>query len=327
MTLIDAFYSVFSVIAKESEERKRIKYSLVSDSLIDGEYYAILRPKGIGRPFRKKIVILHAKEWLDKMNSEDAARVAFLYYLQSSGDADKYHLFSKRKSSMTNNYLILSFFFIGFLMLSNMTAFKLIGFKIFGFSFQFPVAIFFFALTYLFDDLITEVYGFGKSRVAIFGGLFVSILVNIGLYISILMPPSPTWPYQSEYSLVYSFAPRILFASLIGYFLGETINAFVLSYLKVKTDGKYFAGRLVASTSVGAIVDSLLFCFIAFHGYCTTSQVLGMVLVQYCFKLGYCILAIPLSYLIAGYLKNKDKVDYYDYETNYNPFSFGKKER
>ena len=188
-------------------------------------------------------------------------------------------------------------------------------------SLNFPAALVFFPLTYFFDDTLTEVYGFGVSRYIIWGGLICNMLLTLGTMITVRLPPSSEWHYQHAYSLIYNSEFRILIASTTGYFFGEFVNSIILSRMKIITAGKWLWLRAILSTSIGVLLDSVIFCNIAFTGVLPSHIIWQMVMVQYFFKMGYEVMALPLTYLITGYLKAKDKIDYYDYGTRYNPFS------
>lgn len=220
--------------------------------------------------------------------------------------------------------------FTSFLILSNLTAFKIVEFKLSNFhffhsigltDFTFPAALVFFPLTYFFDDILTEVYGFKVSRFVIWGGLICNTLVTLGIIITVQLNPSPIWHFQNEYSAVFNSTLKVFLASASGYFAGEFCNSIILSKLKILTSGKWLWLRIISSTSAAVAIDSLIFCHLAFLGVIPHSTILKLIETLYVFKVSYELLALPITYFITGYLKRSDRVDYYDYKTKFNPFS------
>ena len=321
-SLKSSFLFYTGIIKQEASTRNKAKYTIISECFDNDEISVILRPKGMGKPFKKKIDDIYIKEWLAELEHEDAARIAFLSYVKNSGNFDIIKKFPEKKTRITKNVLFICALFVSCLVLSNIAGFKLTSITIFGYTLDFPAALIFFPFTYLFDDTITEVYGFAVSRLIIWGSIAASSLVTIGLFLSVHMPSSKHWEFQEQFYIIFSHPPRILAASLCAYLIGEFLNSIVLSKMKILTKGKFYALRLITSTSVGALLDSVIFVYMAFYGLVPDFILTKMILIQYLFKVGYEVLALPLTYFVTGYLKHKDKIDYYDFETKYNPFSF-----
>lgn len=311
------------IVKNEIHFRNTDKYSMVSEQYNhkDKTFYATLTINGLSKPIIKKVSELYTKDWLSNINSEDAARIAFLTYIENTGNLDIYKSYPNRKTRITPNTMLLMAMFIASLVVSNITGFKIMSLSFFDNIYYIPVALIFFPLTYIFDNTITEIYGYAISRVIIWGGLCASLFVTLALHLSIYLPPAEFWPYQEQYSLIFSNPIRIMLASFVAYFVGEFLNSYIISKMKVLTNGKHYALRLISSTSVGALFDSIIFCNMAFYGLYETNIVLQMILFQYIFKVGYEFLALPITYFVTGYLKHTDRIDYYDIETNYNPFS------
>ena len=208
-------------------------------------------------------------------------------------------------------------FFTAFLVLSNLTAFKLaqIG------NITFTAGLIFFPVTYLFDNILTEVYGFKVSRRVIWAAQFSNLIIFLGTWSTIYLTPSPFWNQQAAYAAVYEAVPRIFVASMIGYFMGEFANSTILAKLKILTSGRHLWFRAIASTSVGSGIDSIFFMHVAFLFVIPYVELWKIIATMYTFKVVYEICAIPLTYKVANYLKRKDKVDHYDYGTSFNPFS------
>lgn len=235
------------------------------------------------------------------------------------------------KNRITARVVFLGMIFVTFLILSNLTAFKIAEFHLSRFAFidrwfgnvdiNFPAALIFFPLTYFFDDALTEVYGFAVSRLIIWSGLFCNSIFTLGALLTVHLHSSSFWHDQSQFALVLDAAPRIFVASLIGYFCGEFLNSMVISKIKIITKGRWLWLRVVSSTGLGVLIDSTLFCAIAFFGKIPNNIIINMIIVQFVFKISYEIIALPFTYWLVGYLKRKDQIDFYDIKTSYNPFS------
>lgn len=234
---------------------------------------------------------------------------------------------SQGKPVATKRVVLLGMLFVTCLVVSNLTAFKVAEIHLSSqFSIQFPAALVFFPLTYLFDDILTEVYGFKMSRLIIWGGLLCSAIVTLCTTIAVCLPASPLWDENTHhgsasYALVFTGSLRVFIASMVAYFTGEFINSILLAKLKVMTSGQYFPLRVLCSTALGAGIDSFLFCNIAFWHVLPLSLIFHMILVIYFFKLTYELIMLPATWGITTYLKNADKIDFYDEKTRFNPFS------
>jgi uncharacterized integral membrane protein (TIGR00697 family) len=152
-------------------------------------------------------------------------------------------------------------------------------------------------------------------------GLICNILISFGLILTIRFKPSSVWPYQTEYAHVFGSTFRLFLASTTGYFFGEFCNAVLLAKIKILTSGRWLWIRIISSTFIGVGIDSIIFCNLAFIGNIPNDILWQMIAVQYIFKITCEIVGLPITYFITGFLKNIDKVDYYDYETRFNPFS------
>jgi uncharacterized integral membrane protein (TIGR00697 family) len=178
-----------------------------------------------------------------------------------------------------------------------------------------------FPLSYLFGDILTEVYGYRATRSVIWIGFLCNLLAVLAFSLGGILPAAPTWHDQTAYNSILGSTPRTLLASFISYLIGEFINAFILAKLKIATQGKWLWTRTIGSTLVGEGLDSAIFISIVFWSILPPSLLLTTILTQWVFKVAYEIIATPLTYLIVGFLKRKEGVDVYDYQTNFNPFS------
>ena len=331
-TIKNGLAQLKKAISKENESRI-IQYEIISHTQNHhgtGETYVTVLKKFSRKTFLMPVSELYSKTWLDAFSGEDSAFLGVLYLSDKTGDTRIASHFPLKKQGMTKNIIFIGMLFSSFLILSNLTAFKVAQFKLssvpllnhlFSGTINFPAALIFFPLTYFFDDTLTEVYGFRVSRYIIWAGLICNTLFTLGTLITVALPPSSSWHFQQSYALIYDSALRIFIASSIGYFFGEFINSMILSKMKVATAGKWLWLRAIMSSSVGVLIDSIIFCHIASIGVIPTPIIWQMIVVQYALKIGFEILALPFTYILTGYLKQKDSTDYYDYSTRYNPFS------
>ncbi|MCM2339133.1 MAG: queuosine precursor transporter [Burkholderiales bacterium] len=220
---------------------------------------------------------------------------------------------------MNKNYKYLNsigVFFVSVLLISNVASTKILNLG----WFTFDGGTLLFPLSYIFGDILTEVYGYKKSRNVIWLGFFMALIMSIVFIIVGKLPAAPDWNNQNAYDLILGLTPRIVFASLVAYFFGEFSNSFILAKMKIWTKGKMLWLRTIGSTIVGEFIDSTLFIVIAFFGILPNSLLLTLIISNYLFKTGIEILFTPLTYKIVRFLKKEEAEDYYDTDTNFNPF-------
>ncbi len=212
--------------------------------------------------------------------------------------------------------------FVAVLLISNIVSVKAIRFTLplTGLALSFDGGTLLFPLSYIFADILTEVYGYERSRRVIWAGLAGLVLMGFIIWLVGVIPADPDWPLQEPYQVLLMTAPRIALASIIAYFAGEFSNSYILSRLKILTKGKYLWFRTIGSTLAGQFIDSVLFVLIAFGGVWENSLVMRVLISNYIFKTGYEVLATPLTYAVTRWLKKRENEDHYDYEANYNPF-------
>jgi hypothetical protein len=189
------------------------------------------------------------------------------------------------------------------------------------FGFTFGAGVLFFPISYVFGDILTEVYGYARARKVVWAGFGALLFASAMSAIVLAFPPAPGWPHQAAFETVFGGTPRIALASLIAYFSGELTNSFVLAKMKVKTEGRFLWARTIGSTIAGEAVDSLIFYPLAFLGIWTTQQVLAVMLSNYLIKVGWEVVMTPFTYRIVGFLKRAEGEDYYDRDTDFTPFS------
>jgi uncharacterized integral membrane protein (TIGR00697 family) len=225
----------------------------------------------------------------------------------------------KKKNGVKGAYsfwfLLCCAIFITCLITSNIIAVKLI--EIFGIVL--PAAIIIFPLSYIFGDVLTEVYGYTEARKVIWLGFFCNLLFVLASYFGKVLPPASFWDGQASYEKILGYTPRLLLASFIAYLFGEFSNSFVLAKLKIKTKGRFLWIRTIGSTIVGEGIDSAVFISIAFYGTLPHLTLAYTIFNQWAFKTLYEVIFTPLTYGVVNFLKRKEGIDVFDYETRFNP--------
>ena len=190
-------------------------------------------------------------------------------------------------------------------------------------EFIFGAGVLFFPLSYLFGDILTEVYGYARSRRVIWTGFAALGFASFMSWIVIKLPVAATMnpAAQAAIEQIFGNTPRIVAASLVAFFLGEFANSFVLAKMKLLTSGKFLWARTIGSTVAGEAVDSLIFYPVAFLGVWSTEQVLTVIWSNYLLKVGWEVLATPFTYKIVNFLKRAESEDYFDSNTDFNPFT------
>lgn len=206
--------------------------------------------------------------------------------------------------------------FVAVLLISNIASTKILTLG----PFTFDGGTILFPLSYIFGDILTEVYGYGRSRRVIWLGFVSALVMAITLAIVGALPPAADWGNQSAYETILGQTPRIVAASLIAYIAGEFSNSFTLAKLKIRTSGRWLWLRTIGSTLIGQLLDTGLFVLIAFTGVVPNSLLWPLIVSNYLFKCGVEILFTPATYAITGWLKQEEQEDYYDRNTNFNPF-------
>lgn len=207
--------------------------------------------------------------------------------------------------------------FATLLIVSNFASTRIISL---GWGLSFDAGTLMFPMTYIFNDMLTEVYGYSRSRRVIWIGLLALIISAASLGLVGLFPPAEGWEEAAAWDSVMGLVPRIVGASLVAYFVGEFVNSYLLAKLKVKTGGRYLWFRFIGSTAVGQIFDTLIFASIAFLGVMSRDLWLTLVVSNYVFKVGVEVLMMPLTALVVNKIKRVEGVDVYDLETNFSPF-------
>lgn len=208
--------------------------------------------------------------------------------------------------------------FVAVLLISNLASTKILSLWLFTFD----GGTILFPLSYIFGDILTEVYGYQRSRKVIWTGFGAALLMSLVLWVVQELPPAADWPNQQAFESLLGFVPRIVLASLLAYFAGAFSNAYLMSKLKVRTQGKYLWVRTIGSTLIGEGIDTVIFCLIAFYGTLPNEILVSVIVSNYIFKSGVEIMFTPLTYRLVGFLKKQEKVDVYDRGISYNPFRY-----
>ncbi len=219
---------------------------------------------------------------------------------------------------------VITAIFVTSLIVSNIIAVKLFSI---GPVFL-PAGVIVFPISYIFGDVLTEVYGYARARQVIWIGFGCNLLAVLAIVASIYLPPASIWDAgklgstllaQEAYSAILGFAPRVLLASFAAYLTGEFLNSFVMAKMKIATRGRYLWSRTVGSTLVGQLADSCIFILLAFVGTIPSSALATLIVSQWLVKSAYEAVATPITYAVVNFLKRSEKRDYYDHNTNFSP--------
>jgi uncharacterized integral membrane protein (TIGR00697 family) len=187
----------------------------------------------------------------------------------------------------------------------------------------FGAGVLFFPISYVFGDILTEVYGYARARRVIWAGFAGLIFASFMAWVVVALPPAPFWENQKAYEVAFGQAPRIAAASMFAYFCGEFVNSFVLAKMKIVTAGRWLWTRTIGSTIAGEAVDSALFYPLAFYnsGIIPNEQLGAIMLAQFVLKVSVEVIFTPVTYRIVAALKRAEHEDYYDRDTNFTPFT------
>jgi uncharacterized integral membrane protein (TIGR00697 family) len=186
----------------------------------------------------------------------------------------------------------------------------------------FGAGVLFFPVSYVFGDILTEVYGYSRARKVIWSGFAALAFASVMASLVVALPPAPFWKHQGAYEIAFGSTWRIVLASMIAYFCGEFVNSLVLAKMKIITQGKHLWSRTIGSTVVGEAVDSALFYPLAFYGsgIIPDDKLPMVMLAQFTLKVLVEIVFTPVTYAIVNALKRAENEDYYDQQTDFNPF-------
>jgi uncharacterized integral membrane protein (TIGR00697 family) len=188
-------------------------------------------------------------------------------------------------------------------------------------GFTFGAGVLFFPISYVFGDILTEVYGYARARKVVWAGFGALLFASFMSWAVLAFPPAEGWPHQAAFETVFGGTPRIVGASMVAYFAGEFCNSYVLARMKVRTEGRWLWTRTIGSTMVGEGVDSLIFYPLAFLGVWAPELVVKVMLANYALKVTWEVVMTPFTYRVVHFLKRAEQEDYFDRDTNFTPFS------
>ncbi|HQR03759.1 MAG: queuosine precursor transporter [Proteobacteria bacterium] len=183
----------------------------------------------------------------------------------------------------------------------------------------------FFPISYIFGDVLTEVYGYGRDRRVVWAGFGALAFASLMATVVVGLPAADgdfNQEYQKHLQAVFGITPRIAAASMLAFWSGSFANSYVLAKMKIATSGKWLWTRTIGSTVVGELVDSALFYTIAFYGIWPTAQIIEVTIAQYVLKTGWEVVMTPVTYKVVNFLKRKENEDWYDRHTNFTPFRY-----
>lgn len=217
---------------------------------------------------------------------------------------------------VSHRLLIIAALFVTCFITANIVSVKMMSLE----PFIVFAGVFIFPLSYIIGDVLTEVYGYRIARRVIWLGFACNLIFVIFAWIGQILPGASGWELQEAYESILGYTPRLLFASVCGYFAGEFANSFILAKMKIFTKGRWLWSRTIGSTIVGEGLDTAVFATLATIG--TPFFMPTVILSQWLFKVVIEVAATPATYAVVGYLKRQEGIDTYDRRTNFNPFRF-----
>jgi hypothetical protein len=221
--------------------------------------------------------------------------------------------------SYSHWFVLVAALFITCLITANIIAVKVV--QVFGFILQAGIVIF--PISYIFGDVLTEVYGYRQARRVIWLGFFCNLGAVIAIRLGQILPAAPFWNDQIAYERILGYTPRLLVASFLAYLVGEFANSYVLAKMKIATQGRWLWTRTIGSTLIGEGLDTVVFVPLAFLGTIPLAGLLSAIVTQWLTKSLYEAAATPLTYLVVNFLKRTEGIDAYDYDTRFNPLLIG----
>jgi queuosine precursor transporter len=220
------------------------------------------------------------------------------------------------KNQVSVAFMMAGILFTTCLILANILAVKIIQIG----PWAAPAGVLIFPFAYILNDVIAEVWGYKKARLIIWSGFAMNILMVLFFSLAIAIPSAPFWTNQQSFETIVGTTPRIVFASLMAYLVGSFLNAYVMSRMKIHSQGKNFGIRAIVSTIAGETTDSIIFISIAFVNIFPVNAIIIMIATQALLKTIYEILILPLTTAVVKWIKKMEKLDVYDKSISYNPF-------
>lgn len=214
---------------------------------------------------------------------------------------------------------LISVIFVVVLLVSNLTAIKPLSLpswlhvQMDGGNILFPIS-------YIFGDILVEVYGYARSRRVIWLGFATNAVAALVFSLVVALPAAPGWDLQGAFEQILGQTPRVVLGSLCAFVCGTFLNSYVMAKMKLWSRGRWLWTRTIGSTIVGEFADSTLFTLIAFAGVWSGDIIVKVIIGNYLFKVAYEVIATPLTYAIVRKLKRSEQEDFYDHKTDFNPF-------
>lgn len=206
--------------------------------------------------------------------------------------------------------------YIAFQLISDVTAGKIVQLGIFTVS----ATVLYFPITYIFSDILTEVYGYAKARSVVWQALLASVIAGIIYQLVVWLPPAMGFDANDAYTRVLGSVPRILIGGWIAVWVGGILNDYILAKMKIATNGKYLWARTIGSTIVGEGANTILFYTIALYAVLPNNLLISSILSGWFLKVLVEVVFTPVTYYVIAKLKKVESEDYYDKETDFNPF-------
>jgi uncharacterized integral membrane protein (TIGR00697 family) len=288
------FFNAFSSFIKETQDKPaQRKYKIHNISYLqDKSAMVTCEVLSSGQLINFEVTDIISDDKLHMFSASDILLITDIY--NKGNNIGQGYVNSNQKY-----YNFLSISFVLILILSNLAASKI--FNVFDYSI--PSGIFFIPLTYIISDIMTEVYGYYACRKVIRMAMVCNIIVSLWLYFITYLPADLSIPSNAAFNTIFALSPRIFIAAIPGYYIGETMNAYILSALKAKLDGKFFVFRAVTSTAIGAMAESIVFCTLAFYGIISLAQIISMVYILVAIKIMYEIAVMPITVRLVYFLK------------------------
>jgi len=230
----------------------------------------------------------------------------FLDFIRGKGDV------AKQFKHLTTIAVI----FVSVLLISNVASSKIVALG----PFDFDGGTLIFPLSYIFGDILTEVYGYKRTRKIIWLGMLMSVAMALTFMLVNALPAAVEGANSEAFDTVLGWTPRIVLGSVVAYFFGEFSNSYLMAKIKIWMKGRLLFVRTISSTVIGQGLDTIIFVLIAFYGVLPNDLLIAIVISNYIFKVGVEVLFTPFTYMIVYLLKSSEETDVYDKNTNFNPF-------
>jgi uncharacterized integral membrane protein (TIGR00697 family) len=223
------------------------------------------------------------------------------------------------KNQVSVTFMLAGILFTTCLLLANILAVKIIQIG----PWAAPAGVLIFPIAYILNDVIAEVWGYRKARLIIWSGFAMNILMVLFFSLAIALPFAPFWTDQQSFAKIIGSTPRIVFASIMAYLVGSFLNAYIMSRMKIRSQGKNFGLRAIVSTLAGESADSFIFILVAFAGIFQINALIIMIATQALLKTIYEIIVLPLTTIVVNWIKKVENQNVFDKSISYNPFKVG----